>query len=68
MHCYILEFLHPEIQRYFIADNESEKPFGRELHSTIYHRAKDINDTAAFGTEKDIYRVCYEWGNTFAYA
>ncbi|NDS84634.1 FMN-binding glutamate synthase family protein, partial [Francisella tularensis subsp. holarctica] len=58
---YILEFLRPEIQQYFIADNESEKPFGRELRSTIYRRAKGINDTVAFGTEKDIYRVGYEW-------
>ena len=43
--CYILEFLRPEIQQYFIADNESEKPFGRELRLTIYRRAKGINDT-----------------------
>ncbi|MDE4949025.1 FMN-binding glutamate synthase family protein, partial [Francisella tularensis subsp. holarctica] len=51
----------PEIQQYFIADNESEMPFGRELRSTIYRRAKGINDTFAFGTEKDIYSVGYEW-------
>ncbi|MDE4988369.1 FMN-binding glutamate synthase family protein, partial [Francisella tularensis subsp. holarctica] len=49
------------IQQYFIADIESEKPFGRELRSTIYRRAKGINDTVAFGTEKDIYSVGYEW-------
>ncbi|MDE5014675.1 FMN-binding glutamate synthase family protein, partial [Francisella tularensis subsp. holarctica] len=50
-----------EIQQYFIADHESEKPCGRELRSTIYRGAKGINDTVAFGTEKDIYRVGYEW-------
>ena len=53
--------MRPEIQQYFIADNESEKPFGRELRLTIYRRAKGINDTIAFGTEKDIDRVGYEW-------
>ncbi|MBK2268285.1 FMN-binding glutamate synthase family protein [Francisella philomiragia] len=58
---FILEFIRPEIQQYFIADNESEKPFGRETRSTIYRRAKGLNDTVAFGTEKDIDRVGYEW-------
>lgn len=38
-----------------------EKPFGRELHSTIYRRAKGINNIVAFVTEKDIGRVGYEW-------
>ncbi|ASG68071.1 FMN-binding glutamate synthase family protein [Francisella halioticida] len=58
---YVLEFLRPEIQQYFIADNESEKPFNREQRSTIYRRAKGVNDTGAFGTEKDIYKIGYEW-------
>lgn len=58
---FILEFIRPEIQQYFIADNESEKPFGRETRSIIYRRAKGLNDTVAFGTEKDVDRVGYEW-------
>lgn len=58
---YILEFFRPEIQQYFIADNESEKPFDREQRSTVYRRAKGVNDTVAFGAEKDINKVGYEW-------
>ncbi|MDE4949166.1 FMN-binding glutamate synthase family protein, partial [Francisella tularensis subsp. holarctica] len=42
---YILEFLRPEIHQYFFADYESDKPFGRELRSKIYRRAKGFNET-----------------------
>lgn len=31
------------------------------MRSTIYRRAKGINDIVAFVTEKDIDRVGYEW-------
>ncbi|MDE4955303.1 FMN-binding glutamate synthase family protein, partial [Francisella tularensis subsp. holarctica] len=58
---YILEFLRTLIQKYFIDDIDSVKPFGRELRSTIYRRAKGIMDTVAFGTETDIDRVGYLW-------
>ena len=40
---YILEFIRPEIQQYFIADNEQERPFDREIRSIIYQRAKNIH-------------------------
>jgi glutamate synthase domain-containing protein 2 len=58
---YILEFLRPEIQQYFIASNESERPFNREIRTLIYERAKNVRDTVPFGTERDILRVGYTW-------
>lgn len=58
---YILEFIRPEIQQYFIADNEQERPFDRETRSIIYQRAKNIQDTIPFGTERDIYQIGYTW-------
>ncbi|WP_108652074.1 FMN-binding glutamate synthase family protein [Dongshaea marina] len=58
---FILEFFRPEIQQYFIADDKSEMPFDRATRSVIYERAKGINDTTAFGTERDILNVGYEW-------
>ncbi len=58
---YILEFLRPEIQQYFIATDESELPFNRESRSLVYQRAKNIRDTIPYGTERDIASVGYTW-------
>lgn len=58
---YVLEFLRPEIQQYFIATDESELPFNRETRSLIYQRAKNVRDTIPFGTERNILSVGYTW-------
>jgi len=58
---YILEFLRPEVQQYFIANNEEERPFNRETRSIIYERAKGERDTIPFGTLKDINHIGYSW-------
>ncbi len=57
---YILEFIRPEIQQYFIATNQSDRPFDREFRSLAYQRAKKIRDTTPFGTQQDIDRPGYE--------
>lgn len=58
---YILEFLRPEIQQYFIANDEEELPFNREVRSLIYQRAKNVRDTIPFGSERDILQIGYTW-------
>lgn len=58
---FILEFFRPEIQQYFIANDEDERPFNRETRSVIYERAKNTRDTVPFGTEKDILKIGYTW-------
>jgi glutamate synthase domain-containing protein 2 len=58
---FLLEFIRPEIQQYFIADDLSERPFNREQRSLIYQRAKKVRDTIAFGTRHDINEIGYEW-------
>lgn len=58
---YILEFFRPEIQQYFIADDNEELPFSREKRSIVYERAKNTLDTLPFGTEHDITKVGYTW-------
>ena len=58
---YILEFIRPEIQQYFIANNEEELPFNRETRSLVYERAKNVRDTVPFGTERDILQIGYTW-------
>ncbi len=56
---YILEYIRPEIQQYFIANNVEEKPFSRERRNLIYRRAKDADDTLPFGTEQNILEEGY---------
>jgi glutamate synthase domain-containing protein 2 len=51
---YALEYIRPEIQQYFIANNVEEKPFSRERRNLIYRRAKSTSDTLPFGTEQEI--------------
>jgi glutamate synthase domain-containing protein 2 len=57
---YILEFIRPEIQQYFIASNQNERPFSRETRNLVYQRAKGIRDTIPFGTQHDIDEPGYE--------
>lgn len=58
---YIMEFFRPEIQQYFIASDESERPYNRETRSVVYQRSKNARDTVPFGTERDILSVGYTW-------
>jgi glutamate synthase domain-containing protein 2 len=51
---YMLEFIRPEIQQYFVATNLSGRPFNRETRSLVYQRAKNTVDTLPFGTQHDI--------------
>lgn len=51
---FMLEGIRPEIRQYFIADNLEEAPFNRETRDLIYRRAKRLDDTLPFGTERDI--------------
>lgn len=58
---YILEFIRPEVQQYFVAADDAERPYNREVRSIIYQRAKNVRDTIPFGTSQDILRDGYTW-------
>lgn len=58
---FILEFIRPEIQQYFIATDQSERPFNRETRSLVYQRSKNTRDTIPYGTEKNILEIGYTW-------
>ncbi len=60
---YLMEFVRPEINQYFVESNSSGRPFSREERSVIYQRAKNVRDTIPFGTQKDLYQTGYEWVN-----
>ncbi|MCG9721061.1 FMN-binding glutamate synthase family protein [Shewanella sp. Isolate7] len=56
---YFLESYRVEIQQYFIASDTEEAPFNREQRSLVYQRAKNVRDTIAFGTQRDLLEENY---------
>jgi len=60
---YLLEFIRPEIQQYFIESDTNGKPISREYRTLVYQRAKGARDTRPFGTVFDVYRTGAEWIN-----
>ena len=58
---YLLEKMRPELQQYFIERNTDGRPFDRDVRSVIYERAKGIHGEEAFGTEREVNEVGYEW-------
>jgi glutamate synthase domain-containing protein 2 len=58
---FLLEALRPEIQQYFIEPNFDGRPFDRDVRTLIYERAKGTAAEMAFGTERDIDEVGYEY-------
>jgi len=60
---YLLEYIRPEIQQYFIESDTNGKPISREFRTLVYQRAKGVRDTRPFGTVFDVYRSGSEWVN-----
>jgi glutamate synthase domain-containing protein 2 len=60
---YFMEMIRPEIQQYFIESNIDAFPIEREFRSLVYQRAKNALETRPFGTQRDVYRVGYEWAS-----
>ena len=58
---YLLESIRPELQQYFIERNYDGRPYDRDIRSTIYERAKGIHGEQAFGTERDVNEIGYEY-------
>ena len=58
---YLFEAFRPEIQQYFIESNIDGFPIERELRSIVYQRTKGELETKPFGTQRDVYRIGYEW-------
>lgn len=58
---YIFEILRPEIRQYFVEGDQEAEPFSREHRAIVYQRAKNMTDTVAFGTRRNVYEPGYEW-------
>lgn len=57
---YFFEFIRPEIQQYFIATDQSGRPFNRETRIMVYDRAHREAGVLPFGTQHDISSVGHE--------
>ena len=60
---YWMEVVRPEIQQYFIENNVDAFPIEREFRSVVYQRAKGELETRPYGTQRDVYRIGYEWAS-----
>ena len=58
---WVMEFLRPFIQQYFVESDTSGAPISRMFRNIIYQRAKNSRDTIPFGTQLDTYQTGYEW-------
>jgi glutamate synthase domain-containing protein 2 len=58
---FLLEGIRPELQQYFIERNYDGRPYDRDTRSVIYERAKGIHGEQAFGTERDVNEIGYEY-------
>lgn len=56
---YFLENFRKEIHQYFVASETEELPFNREQRSLVYQRAKNVRDTIAFGTQRELLEENY---------
>ncbi|WP_373089620.1 FMN-binding glutamate synthase family protein, partial [Sneathiella sp.] len=57
---YMLEFISPEIQQYFIETSESGRPYNRLQRNLVYARAAHGLETQPFGTQWHILDVGYQ--------
>ncbi|WP_217603404.1 FMN-binding glutamate synthase family protein [Chitinophaga sp. GbtcB8] len=58
---YLFETVRPEIRQYFIESDLDGKPFNRRQRSIVYQRAKDEQQTVAFGMQTDPNVSGFEW-------
>lgn len=60
---YIAEWLRPKLYQYFVEPDTDGRPISRMFRNIVYQRAKNVLDTAPFGTQLDVYAEGYEWMN-----
>src|SRR5690606_17156246 len=60
---YTLEDFRHQVRQYFIQGDNEGAPFTHGQRALAYQRAKNVSDVLPFGTQQDVYAVCYEWIN-----
>ena len=51
---YLLESVGPEFRQYLFANDSEERPFSRNERAEVYRKAKGIDSSGAFGTQRDL--------------
>lgn len=64
---YFFESIRPELRQYFFESDLDGKPFNRRQRSIVYQRAKNENQTVAFGMQANPMTPGYEWVAHSAY-
>ena len=54
---YFFEVIRPEIRQYLIEGDDESSPFSRVNRTLAYQRSKNMTDTVALGTKRDVYRT-----------
>ena len=58
---YILLSFRPQIQQYFIINDQDDRPFNKEMRDLVTSRSDRTTDTLPFGTQLDMDKPGYEW-------
>lgn len=58
---FLMEYIRPELQQYFVERNFDGRPYDRSVRSIVYQRAKGTDAEEPFGTERDVYASGYEF-------
>lgn len=58
---YLFLSFRPQIQQYFIMNDQEDRPFNKEMRDLVVSRSDRTNDTLAFGTQLDMDKSGYEW-------
>ena len=60
---FLFESIRPELRQYFWESDTDELPYSRNQRAMVYQRAKSINATRSFGSDKDMYAEDFNWLN-----
>ncbi len=57
----VAESIRPQIRQYFVESDTDARPFSREVRQLVQRRAQGVQDTIAFGAQRDVEAVGHEW-------
>jgi len=60
---FLFESIRPELRQYFWESDTDELPYSRNQRAMAYQRAKSINATRSFGSDKNMYAEDFNWLN-----
>lgn len=58
---YIFLSIRPQIQQYFIVNDQDDRPFNKEMRDLVTSRADKTVDDLPFGSQLDMDKSGYEW-------